>query len=146
MPLGMFVDRNTSVPLIHTALPSSTRTLRVSVSGMELAAVNRLVLGDAASATGVLRLDHARVAGLALTGVVVPIRYADGILTAAPFEAGFYGGRLTGHVAVHTRAPVAFEGVLTASGVSLDALPKLPPSVSIARRLIDATAARLRAS
>lgn len=29
---------------------------------------------------------------------------------------------------------------------ALDALPKLPPSVSIARRLIDATAARLRAS
>jgi len=27
--------------------------------------------------------------------------------------------------------------------VSLDAVPKLPPSVSIARRLIDATVARL---
>jgi hypothetical protein len=84
--------------------------------------IERLLLGDAASATGTLRLDHARVAGLSLTDVVVPIRHADGILTAAPFEAAFYGGRLTGRVVVHTRAPVAFEGALTATGVSLEAL------------------------
>lgn len=84
--------------------------------------IDRLVLGDAAAATGTLRLDRARVAGLALADVVVPVRYADGILTAAPLDASFYGGRLSGRVAVHTRAPVAFEGALTATGVSLDLL------------------------
>ena len=44
------------------------------------------------------------------------------LLTAAPLDASFYGGRLSGRVAVHTRAPVAFEGALTATGVSLDLL------------------------
>lgn len=113
-------DREVKGRLLLRGLDLDVGTRLEETSGV--VELERLVLGDAASATGLLRLDHARVAGLALTGVVVPVRYADGILTAAPFEAGFYGGRLTGHVAVHTRAPVAFEGALTATGVSLDAL------------------------
>lgn len=113
-------DREVKGRLLLRGLDLDVGTRLEETSGV--VELERLVLGDAASATGTLRLDHARVAGLALTGVVVPVRWADGILTAAPFEAGFYGGRLTGRVAVHTRAPVAFEGVLDATGVSLDAL------------------------
>lgn len=82
----------------------------------------RLVLGDDPSGEGSLRIDGARVAGLEVRGMTVPLAWKDGILTADPLTGSVYGGRLSGRIAVHTRPPVAFEGSLSLCDLALERL------------------------
>lgn len=95
--------------------------------------VERLLLaGEPTSAAGALRLSRARVAGLSLEDVAVPLALDGGVLTAAPITATFYGGRLSGRLALHTRAPVAFEGALAVDDLSLEALvAELAPGLEV---------------
>ncbi len=84
--------------------------------------IARLRTGDDPAGEAVLRLSTARVAGLAVEGLVGPIGLRDGILHAGPIEGTAYGGRLTADVSVRTRTPVMLEGRARLEGVRLDLL------------------------
>jgi hypothetical protein len=82
----------------------------------------RLRLGEDPEGEGRLVIEGARVAGLDVRAMTVPIAWKDGILRAEPLTGSVYGGRLVGRVAIHTRPPVAFEGSLRVEGLSLERL------------------------
>ena len=84
--------------------------------------VAALRIGEDPRGRAALRLQTVRVAGLLLESLEVPLRWRDGILTAAPLSASLYGGRLAGEVRVHTREPFALEGRLDVEGLSLERL------------------------
>ena len=54
--------------------------------------------------------------------MTVPLVCKDGILRVDRLTGSVSGGRLVGRIAVHTRAPVAFEGSLRLEGLSLERL------------------------
>ncbi len=78
--------------------------------------------GTVAAGEARIRGLSGRVAGLAVRDLDAPVAWHGGILRVKPLTAGLYGGRLEAEVAVHTRAPVAFEGRATVTGMRLEAL------------------------
>jgi len=84
--------------------------------------IARLRTGDDPAGEAILRLSTARVAGLTVEGLVVPIGLRDGILHAGPIDGAVYGGRLTADVSVRTRPPVMLEGRAHLEGLRLDLL------------------------
>ncbi len=110
-------DRTIDGRLLLRALTLEVGTRLDEVSGT--LDVMKLRTGADPAAEARLVIDHARVAGLAVEAMTLPISWKEGILRADPFTASVYGGRLTGRIAVHTRAPVALEGAVRFDDVSL---------------------------
>lgn len=86
------------------------------------ARIEALSLGDTPSGRGSLAVAAARIGGIALTDVHAPIEWRESVLTAAPIVATAYTGRVEAAVTVHTKAPEAFEGTATITGVQLQDL------------------------
>lgn len=78
--------------------------------------------GEDPSGRARLAIDRARVAGILVESMTMPITWREGMLSIDPIGASVYGGRLAGRVRVHTRAPVAFEGALSLTDASLERL------------------------
>ena len=91
-------------------------------SRMDINSLMRLRTGDDPEGEAVLRIESARIAGLTVEALVVPIALGDGILRAGPIEGSAYGGRLTAAVSVRTRPPVMLEGRAHFEGVRLERL------------------------
>ena len=84
--------------------------------------IRSLTTGTDPRGEGLLSIERARIAGLAVESMSMPIRWADGLLVSRPFTGAVYGGRLEGRIAVHTRPPVALEGAMRFDGIALDRL------------------------
>ena len=119
-PVDAAGDRTIDGRLLLRGLTLDVGTRLEEVSG----ALDVKTFKTGANPIGEARLviDRARIAGLSVERMTVPISVRDGLLRSDPFTGDVYGGRLSGRIAVHTRAPVALEGAVRFDDVSLEKL------------------------